>query len=133
MNFGTHSHAMARGELLWAIVFRLTVTLILLTMVAPVVVMIILSFNSEPYFTFTADMLALKPSGYSLRWYQQLWQEPLWVKGFKNSALIGLAATLIATPLGTLADQLRMRPKGAVISVDSPGLSPRTVRKNSAD
>ena len=36
-------------------------------------------------------------------------------------------------PPGSLADQLRMRPKGAVISEDSPGTSPSTVRKNNAD
>ena len=36
-------------------------------------------------------------------------------------------------PPGSLADQLRMRPKGAVISVDSPGTRPSTERKNSVD
>ena len=35
-------------------------------------VIIPLSFNAQPYFTFTQKMLALDPEGYSLRWYDFL-------------------------------------------------------------
>ena len=41
--------------------------LIFLFLIAPVLVIIPLSFNVEPYFTFTEKMLQLDPTGYSMR------------------------------------------------------------------
>ena len=46
--------------------------LIFLFLIAPMLVVIPLSFNAEPYFTFTEKMLAFDPAGYSLRWYDML-------------------------------------------------------------
>ncbi|MET3792523.1 putative spermidine/putrescine transport system permease protein [Aquamicrobium terrae] len=90
-------------ERVWAISFRIICGFIFFLMLMPILIMIPLSFNAEPYFTFTPGMLALDPNAFSMRWYAQLWNEPLWREAFKNSALIGVFATSIATPIGTLA------------------------------
>ena len=41
-------------------------------LIAPIVMIVPLSFNAEPYFTFTEGMLRLDPDAYSLRWYREL-------------------------------------------------------------
>ena len=46
--------------------------LIFFFLIAPIVVIIPLSFNAEPYFTFTDRMLSFDPEGYSTRWYRSL-------------------------------------------------------------
>jgi len=76
---------------------------VLFFLVAPVLVVIPLSFNAEPYFTFTEEMLRLDPDAWSLRWYQNVIEEGRWLPALGKSLLIGAAATLLATALGTLA------------------------------
>ena len=72
-------------------------------LIAPILVMMPLSFNAEPYFTFTEGMLRLDPEAYSLRWYREVVGNEAWTRGFANSVTIGVAATFLATALGTLA------------------------------
>lgn len=69
----------------------------------PILVIIPLSFNALPYFTFNEEMLKLNPDAYSLRWYQDMFANEQWIHSIKNSFIIGIAATLLATLLGTLA------------------------------
>ena len=71
-------------------------------LLAPLLVIIPLSFNAEPYFTITEGMLKLDPDAYSLRWYRELLDET-WRRALSNSLVIGIFATLIATVLGTMA------------------------------
>ena len=85
----------------WAL--RLFCGLGFLFLMAPILVIIPLSFNAEPYFTFTRGMLTLDPDAYSLRWYEQVLLGERWQLAAKNTAVIGIAATLLATTLGTLA------------------------------
>ena len=103
---------------------RITICcLIFLFLISPILIVIPLSFNAEPYFTFTEKMLAFDPTGYSLRWYDllltqnsipndvprdgawwaQVWNEAAWVNAAKNSVIIGFFATIVATVLGTVA------------------------------
>lgn len=77
--------------------------LVLLFLVLPIIVITPLSFNVEPYFSFTSGMLHLDPEAFSLRWYRELLEDPLWILSFKNSLLIATCATVIATALGTVA------------------------------
>ena len=70
---------------------------------APMLIVVPLSFNTEPYFTFTEGMLSFDPEAYSLRWYRNVIEDGVWRHALGNSLLIGLAATAIATALGTLA------------------------------
>ena len=76
---------------------------VLFFLVAPVLVVIPLSFNAEPYFTFTEGMLRLDPDAWSLRWYSNVVGEGRWLPALGKSLVIGIAATVVATTLGTLA------------------------------
>ncbi|MCY4144435.1 MAG: ABC transporter permease [Gammaproteobacteria bacterium] len=72
-------------------------------LILPLIVIIPLSFNAEPYFTFTEGMLRFDGEAYSLRWYRSIIENPEWRTAIGNSFLIGVCATFIATVLGTLA------------------------------
>lgn len=77
--------------------------LVLLFLILPILVIVPLSFNSEPFFSFTEGMLTLQPEAWSLRWYEQVFTDPRWLLAIKNSFIIGFFATLLATVLGTCA------------------------------
>ena len=77
--------------------------LVLLFLIAPLLVVVPLSFNAEPYFTFTEGMLRLDPDAWSLRWYRSVAEDREWHRALANSLVIGVAATALATVLGTLA------------------------------
>ena len=72
-------------------------------LVAPILVIVPLSFNAEPYFTFTEGMLRLDPDAWSLRWYDALVEDARWSRALANSLGIGFASALLATVLGTVA------------------------------
>jgi putative spermidine/putrescine transport system permease protein len=76
---------------------------VLAFLIAPLIVIVPLSFNAEPYFTFTSKMLSLSPDGFSLRWYQDIVDNPQWLEAIGNSLIIAIASTILATVLGTLA------------------------------
>jgi len=76
---------------------------VLFFLIMPIIVIIPLSFNVEPYFTFTKGMVTLDPAAYSLRWYDAILTNPNWILAIKNSFIIGFFATILATVLGTLA------------------------------
>jgi len=92
-----------RGERIWYYLFRVICAAIFLFLVGPLLVIIPLSFNAEPYFTFTDSMLKLQPEGYSLRWYQEFFTSSAWLNAIKNSIIIAIASTFLATVLGTTA------------------------------
>ena len=87
-------------ERAWYYSFRVICALIFFFLIAPIFVIMPLSFNSEPYFTYPMP-------GYSLRWYDVIFgdssQSILWQRAIKNSVIIGISATLLATALGTVA------------------------------
>ena len=72
-------------------------------LIAPILVVVPLSFNAEPYFTFTEGMLSLDPAAFSLRWYAAVTGDPNWLRALLNSLVIGFFATTLATVLGTVA------------------------------
>ncbi|GGO30544.1 polyamine ABC transporter permease [Gemmobacter aquaticus] len=110
-------------ERVWYYTYHAICVAIFIFLIAPILIVIPLSFNAEPYFTFTPKMLRLDPEGFSLRWYDLLltfgmaapdgvrdsswwadvWQNATWVKAAKNSIIIGFWSTIVATVLGTLA------------------------------
>ena len=87
----------------WYYAFRIICAAIFVFLIAPIIIIIPLSFNAEPYFTFTRAMLTLDPEGYSLRWYQDFLASDSWMHSIKNSFIIAIGATIIAATLGTLA------------------------------
>lgn len=92
-----------RGERIWHYIFLGICGLVFLFLIGPLLVIIPLSFNAEPYFTFSKAMVTFDPAGYSLRWYQDFFTSSAWLNAIKNSFIIGIASTLLATVLGTVA------------------------------
>ena len=76
---------------------------VLVFLIAPILAILPLSFNAEPYFTFTEGMLRFDPEAWSLRWYREVVTDDAWTGALANSLVIGTAATALATLLGTLA------------------------------
>ncbi|SEW00501.1 putative spermidine/putrescine transport system permease protein [Cognatiyoonia koreensis] len=91
------------GQVLWHNGFRLICGLIFFFLIAPILIVIPLSFNAENFFTFTPKMLALDPEGYSLKHYRDFFTNDAWLVPLKNSLIIAPFATLISVSLGTLA------------------------------
>jgi putative spermidine/putrescine transport system permease protein len=90
-------------ERVWHYAFGIICALIFFFLMAPIVVIIPLAFNAEPYFTFTEEMLSLDPAGYSLRWYNALFGSQEWMSSIRNSFIISISSTVLATALGTIA------------------------------
>ncbi|MCG6115000.1 MAG: ABC transporter permease [Mesorhizobium sp.] len=90
-------------ERTWYYAFRIICGLIFFFLIAPILVMVPLSFNAQPYFTYTREMLSFDPDGYSLRWYREFFNSTSWLNSIRNSVVIAICATLVATGLGTLA------------------------------
>jgi putative spermidine/putrescine transport system permease protein len=90
-------------ETSWYYTFRFLCACIFLFLITPILVIIPLSFNVEPYFTFTPGMLTFDPDAYSMRWYEDFINNTQWTHSVKNSFIIAIASTILATVLGTLA------------------------------
>ncbi len=111
------------GERIWHYTFRFICGLIFLFLILPILIVLPLSFNVEPYFSFTPGMLAFDPDAFSLRWYKDIfrngmqapdapldwawmsdtWNNSQWMRAIRNSFFIGICATLLSTSLGTVA------------------------------
>ncbi len=91
------------GEIAWYYSYRVACGLIFIFLIMPILVVIPLSFNAVPFFTFTPEMLSFDPAGYSLRWYKDFWNNPQWIHSLQNSFIIAIFSTILSTSLGTLA------------------------------
>ena len=91
------------GQRVWYYSFRVICGLIFFFLIAPIVVIIPLSFNAQDFFTFTKEMLALDPEGYSLKHYRDFFTNQDWLRPLQNSLIIAPFATIISVSLGTLA------------------------------
>ena len=118
-------------ERVWYYSYRVICALIFIFLISPILIIMPLSFNAEPYFTFTPEMLRFDPSGYSTRWYDNLmtfgmtapdavrdgswwadfWQNARWMQAAKNSIIVGFFSTIVATVLGTIAALGLSRPE----------------------
>ncbi len=96
------AHASAL-EKTWHWTFLVFCGLVFLFLILPVFVILPLSFNQLPYFTFTKEMVTLDPDGYSLRWYEDFANSKNWQQAVRNSVIISIASTLLSTTLGTIA------------------------------
>jgi putative spermidine/putrescine transport system permease protein len=90
-------------ETTWYYTFRFICACIFVFLITPILIIIPLSFNVEPYFTFTSGMLSFDPDAYSMRWYEDFINNTQWTHSVKNSFMIAIASTILATTLGTLA------------------------------
>lgn len=83
----------------WFVTFRVICGAILVFLITPILVIIPLSFNAEPYFTYPMP-------GFSLRWYEDFFigeKSEVWHLAIKNSIIVAIFATILATLLGTVA------------------------------
>jgi len=98
-------------ERTWYFSYRIICALIFLFLIGPILIIIPLSFNVQPYFTFTPEMLSFDPAGFSTRWYEEFFASEEWMRSIKNSFMVAIASTIIATSLGTLAALGLSRPE----------------------
>jgi len=83
-------------EKTWYYLHRVICGAVLLFLIAPILVIIPLSFNSVPFFTYPMP-------GLSLRWYQEFFLTDRWQGALHNSIFVAVSVTLLSTVLGTLA------------------------------
>jgi spermidine/putrescine transport system permease protein len=76
---------------------RIYTFLIFLFLYAPIVVLIIFSFNSSSVGSRSVF------TGFSLRWYHQLFQDSMLLAALRNTLIIAVVAAAVSTVLGTAA------------------------------
>jgi len=90
---------------IWHYTYLAICGLVFFFLVAPLFVILPLSFNAEQYIHFSKGMIALDPDAFSLRWYEDMiygTKNP-WGLAAKNSIIIAFFATIGSTVLGTVA------------------------------
>ncbi len=109
------------GQKLWYWGFRLICVLIFFFLIFPLLVIVPLSFNPLPYFTFTPGMLALEADAYSMVNYNDFFTNIDWQNALYNSVRIAPVATILSVSLGTLAaiglSQSHVPFRGAIMAV----------------
>ena len=91
------------GQVLWHFTFRTLCGAIFFFLIAPIIIVMPLSFNAENFFTFTPEMLRFDPAGYSLKHYRDFFTNDAWQDAVRNSLYIAPVATLLSVSFGTLA------------------------------
>ena len=74
---------------------KLYIAFIMLLLYAPIVVMIVFSFNAS---ASTSVM-----TGFSLKWYESLLHDSATINALKNTLILAVSSSLIATVMGTAA------------------------------
>ena len=90
----------------WSLI-RIATILVYLFLFAPVAVVILLAFNANQFGAFPIE-------GFSMRWFEALWNNDAIVRAFKTSLILGALTSAISTTLGTLAAL-------AMVRYDFPG------------
>ena len=98
-------------ERAWFYTYRVICALILFFLIAPILIIMPLSFNAGFYLSFSKEMLSLDPAGFSTQWYQDFWNDQKWIDGIKNSFFIAIISAMISTTLGTIAALGLSRPE----------------------
>jgi putative spermidine/putrescine transport system permease protein len=78
----------------WHFVLFAFTALVLLFLMAPLVVVFPISLSSSSYLQFP-------PPGWSLRWYQQFFNDSTWIDATVRSIKVAAATTVLATVMGT--------------------------------
>ena len=103
---------------------KIYIGLIFLFLYAPIIVLMVFSFNeskSRAYFT-----------GFTFKWYRQLFENELIMQSLLNSLIMALCASVIATVVGTMAavgiNRMGKRARGLMMNVTYlPVLNPEIV------
>ena len=105
---------------------RLYTFLMFLFLYAPILVLIVFSFND----TETASRTVW--SGFSLKWYQKLFEDRLILEALRNTLIIAVAAAAASTVLGTMAaigiNSMKRLPKRVMMNITNfPMVNPEIV------
>ena len=105
---------------------KLYTFLIFLFLYAPILVLIVFSFND----TETASRTVF--SGFSLRWYEKLFEDRLIMEALRNTLIIAVAAAAASTVLGTMAaigiNSMKRLPKRVMMNITNfPMVNPEIV------
>jgi putative spermidine/putrescine transport system permease protein len=85
-----------RAQSVWQ-ALRLAVTALLLVfLVAPMIIVVIISFSSAPFLTFP-------PPGFSMQWYRNLFADSAWADSLTTSVEIVIPTGVLAMTIGTAA------------------------------
>nr|WP_240766870.1 ABC transporter permease subunit [Paraburkholderia flava] len=85
-----------------SLTLRIVVILLLVFLSAPAFLMIPLSFDA-------GSGLSWPPHGFSLQWYQQIVDSPLWMQAITRSMLVGIGTGILSMLIGTPAAFLLVR------------------------
>lgn len=83
----------SRSRPRWLYLFA---AIVAIWMAGPPLVVIPMSFTSERTLTFP-------PPGFSSRWYEEFFEDPVWLDALKSSLLIAVLVMVISVVVGTLA------------------------------
>lgn len=105
---------------------RIYTLIIFLFLYAPIVVLIVYSFND----TDTASRTVW--SGFSLRWYQKLFEDRLILEALRNTLVIAVITAAVSTVLGTVAaigiNSMKKLPRRIVMNITNlPMVNPDIV------
>jgi putative spermidine/putrescine transport system permease protein len=84
------------AERWWTRLRLLVCALASVFLIAPLVIVLIISFSSAPFLSFP-------PPGLSMRWYENLFGNPMWLGSLITSVKILVPTAILATVLGTAA------------------------------
>jgi putative spermidine/putrescine transport system permease protein len=85
-----------RADQVWPHLRAVVCGAIVIFLIAPMVIVAIVSFSSAQFLTFP-------PPGFSLQWYQKLFSVPVWIDALSTSAMVMIPSALIASVVGTAA------------------------------
>ena len=93
---------------------RIVGLLVLLFLLLPILVIVPLSFSASSFLSYPI-------TGWSMQWYDNLFQSDEWVRATRNSFIVAPSATVLATILGTMAAvglaRVNFFGKGALMSL----------------
>ena len=100
--------------LAWRAAYGLLCAAVFVFLVAPILVIVPLSFNAGAFFTYPL-------AGVSLQWYREFLTGVQWQRAVENSLIVAVGATAVATSLGTLAalglHRVRLPFRQAIVAV----------------
>jgi len=85
-----------RAQVFWQALRLVVITLLLVFLVAPMLIVVIISFSSAPFLTFP-------PPGFSMQWYRNLFADSAWADSLATSIQIVIPTGVLAMTIGTAA------------------------------
>jgi putative spermidine/putrescine transport system permease protein len=85
-----------RSDHVWPHLRTAVCAAIVIFLIAPMVIVVVVSFSSAPFLSFP-------PPGFSLQWYRKLYSSTVWIDSLTTSLMVMVPSAMAATALGTAA------------------------------